>query len=495
MDNTNLIGSENESKKPAAEPETLKHDGEENKAQAEEHSEKKGVGGYRLIAILTFLLTVGGLFIGFLGSLTKVAFLEHNSFLTNDVTTLKGSLLGWCIYTVQTVINAISSAKLSEHITDLVSLVFILLLAAAVLSSLICLILTFAKRDKAKDISYNGAKLSALSYLLLTLWVFCHCALNGGAIAECNDYPLYCIGLAILIILAVSACLHDKPSNGVWHIIGLIVTVAAAVMLCYPSSIGVTTLQNCDFSNLSTLTPKVIVALVLAALILFNIIVAVFNLGNTQCAPFHIVRNALMFIAAVVYIVMLAIDKDNPLASDNNNLIVCIILALCTFCAFTIPLIVFLVKRPRKEKAPKEKKQKPVKEAKKPVEEKKEVVQAPVEDHVTQDLEFIRNLAMIANGFSPEPMPEPQGDPHRYDTNKLYTYDPFINTLTEGEKNEFGDLFIAKKNGSFGDLPKYVIGEENSEFFRKVWIHYSAYDMTPGLKEKLYMYIRSISSK
>ena len=76
-----------------------------------------------------------------------------------------------------------------------------------------------------------------------------------------------------------------------------------------------------------------------------------------------------------------------------------------------------------------------------------------------------------------------------------YTYDPFIKTLTIEERNEFGDLYISCRQGRIKGLPPYVIGGDNSDFFRKVWIHYGAFEMSAGLKRKLHMFVQDIMNR
>ena len=66
--------------------------------------------------------------------------------------------------------------------------------------------------------------------------------------------------------------------------------------------------------------------------------------------------------------------------------------------------------------------------------------------------------------------------------------DSFYETLTAAEKAQFEDLFINCVLGENKRLPRYVIGGDNSEFFKKVFIfigRYRAYIST-GLLEKLY---------
>ena len=76
-----------------------------------------------------------------------------------------------------------------------------------------------------------------------------------------------------------------------------------------------------------------------------------------------------------------------------------------------------------------------------------------------------------------------------------YTYDPFINTLTPSEKNEFGDVFIANMYGIHSYLPTYVIGGDNREFFQKVFIYLGRYRgyITQDLMEKIYAYVNKTS--
>lgn len=72
-----------------------------------------------------------------------------------------------------------------------------------------------------------------------------------------------------------------------------------------------------------------------------------------------------------------------------------------------------------------------------------------------------------------------------------YTYDPFINSLTTPEKNEFCDIFIANKYGSLRYVPAYVIGGDNTDFFRKVFIYLGKFraNISDGLLDKMYYYV------
>lgn len=126
--------------------------------------------------------------------------------------------------------------------------------------------------------------------------------------------------------------------------------------------------------------------------------------------------------------------------------------------------------------------------------------------------EFERRMEALARGEQPEyepPRPQPQpmpsqpylsplsrnsgmmGRPSGYADANQYTYDPFINSLSPSEKNEFGDIFIACKAGRFEGLPTYSIGGDNAEFFRKVFIYLGKFrkDISRELLDKLYLYV------
>ena len=92
----------------------------------------------------------------------------------------------------------------------------------------------------------------------------------------------------------------------------------------------------------------------------------------------------------------------------------------------------------------------------------------------------------------PKPVQQPtRPAPVQNNYYSQYTYDPFISTLNAAETNEFCDLFIGNKNGALSYLPAYVIGGDNADFFRKIFIYLGRYrkDITRELLEKIYLYV------
>ena len=63
-------------------------------------------------------------------------------------------------------------------------------------------------------------------------------------------------------------------------------------------------------------------------------------------------------------------------------------------------------------------------------------------------------------------------------------------TLSDKEREQFTNLFILKYSGALGNLPDYVVGGNNDDFFRKVFIYLGQYrDRIPnGLLAKMYKF-------
>lgn len=66
--------------------------------------------------------------------------------------------------------------------------------------------------------------------------------------------------------------------------------------------------------------------------------------------------------------------------------------------------------------------------------------------------------------------------------------DSFISRLTDSEKIEFAKLFLEKINGSYTNIPDYVIGGDNKEFFSSIFIYLGKFRslLSDGLMNKIY---------
>lgn len=82
-----------------------------------------------------------------------------------------------------------------------------------------------------------------------------------------------------------------------------------------------------------------------------------------------------------------------------------------------------------------------------------------------------------------------------YDFYNSKSFDPFIATLNTEERNQFTEIFILKFKGTMNELPDYVVGGDNKEFFRKIFIYLGQYrDRIPSeLLVKMYQFSIKLS--
>ena len=77
-----------------------------------------------------------------------------------------------------------------------------------------------------------------------------------------------------------------------------------------------------------------------------------------------------------------------------------------------------------------------------------------------------------------------------YDFFNCKSFDPFIAMLNGEERRQFTELFILRWKGVMPEIPDYVVGGDNEEFFRKLFIYLGQYrDRIPSdLLGKIYQY-------
>ena len=77
-----------------------------------------------------------------------------------------------------------------------------------------------------------------------------------------------------------------------------------------------------------------------------------------------------------------------------------------------------------------------------------------------------------------------------YDFYNCKSFDPFIATLNTQERNQFTELFILRFSGTMPEIPEYVVGGDNKEFFRKIFIYLGQYreKIPSSLLGKMYQF-------
>lgn len=101
----------------------------------------------------------------------------------------------------------------------------------------------------------------------------------------------------------------------------------------------------------------------------------------------------------------------------------------------------------------------------------------------------------LAEEVNPTFMPRGQVSTGGYDFYNCQSFDPFIASLNNEERNQFTEIFILKYKGTMPELPDYVVGGDNREFFRKIFIYLGQYrERIPnGLLNKIYAFSTKIS--
>ncbi len=98
---------------------------------------------------------------------------------------------------------------------------------------------------------------------------------------------------------------------------------------------------------------------------------------------------------------------------------------------------------------------------------------------------------LMAEEVNPSFIPQsPRVNTAGYDFYNSKSFDTFISTLNDQERNEFTEIFILKVKGNMPELPDYEVGGDNKEFFRKIFIYLGQYrDRLPdSLLGKIYQY-------
>lgn len=101
-----------------------------------------------------------------------------------------------------------------------------------------------------------------------------------------------------------------------------------------------------------------------------------------------------------------------------------------------------------------------------------------------------------ASAYAPAPAPAPAPTPAASNY-AVYSgpVDAFIARLSEPEKIEFAQLFIQKINGPYNNIPDYVVGGDNKEFFTSLFVYLGRFRpmISDGLMNKIYNELNLLS--
>ncbi len=548
---------------------------------------------FRIAAVILFLLTLGGLFLGMIPMFQSAIFSTSSTALDP----LNGTL-AYAIWagTIRSWIPAFVGSTVSfnlfttNEIVQLIVSFLPYLLFAGLAIALVAMIIGLCSRRAAKPCMWIVFYTIFITFLLFFLFLFVIQSI-GAAIPDLSYWQFFVeptsgIIAIVALIFIVVAHLARKKKVSLVNVLLLLLALGATFGLLYPGAGTAFWLIGMNAGGLVFDTEVIyvisqIVHLALAAVILINLIVLVIRLGTKKGMLVTAILYCLQFALAVTAVILNVINVYNNDWAQLAN-IACLVILICSLAGALVAILACIF--PRKAKEVAEETEDEYDEYEEPVEESAPVAQpataatpvvinapaapapvvvsapapvvnttpyvgapvvnyimpnpgyvapmyaapngqvpapvvasapvapvqeaapvAPVAAPASEEMsEFEKSMAALAKGETPAEKEATAPAPASFAARRpftmatpapvmdsKYTYDPFIYTLTDAEKNEFGDLFIAGQNPAHDMLPTYVIGGDNKEFFSKVFIYLGRFraQISSPLLAKIYKHV------
>ena len=438
---------------------------------------KQKAGGYRFLAILFFVLAVGGLFLGLLSSflgdqmnylftlgwlyrpsttLTPVEGMEITipAVIKNSDALLGGSLLGVVWGVILTGIDWFKAPNIAnfsllsstvegsrswtECIISMALLALVVLLVIAIVITLIMLIASFVSKSGAKKGVMCGGILTFLSYAGLFLLSYTTSCVSGeGAFLDYMfDFPTMAIAGVTLVVLIVTALARTK-GMGFLNILNFIFTGAVLVALFYPTTQTASFLGGNGFDRAWGYEFPVISLTVLLGLTGLNLFLGTIRLNARKGFLFDIIRYFLQFIAAIVLMAALMMQPLEGFGKDvvfGADIIYTIVMLAGSLLAVIFSVFLMVASNKRREVKTTVSDYSAVTE---PSDDYAPEVPAYDYSHETSSLEdlaenevhkYIHEQRPAAPAPAPEPAPQPQ------QKSSLYDYLP--------ESGEYSDSYL-----------------------------------------------------
>ncbi len=417
-------------------------------APVEVAAEAPKKGGYRFLAILSLLLCVGILLLP-INTFTEAWTVTAQSLALNSLSELfasEATLFGFLPAFVD-------GTELAEMFANLTLYLLLIATVVALVLSLIGLI--------------SGKRGAVSAALFLIVWgaiVYSMAVYSISAQQELDevalDYPMLGIAVGGALFLAIMKVATMGKAAWLW-LLNFLFSFALLIL----AAMAIMTGLNIEETN-------ALIGLVVAVLLFVNAIVA-------YCKSRTGILRCVIQIVLVAGLIVLNMVMSLPAES--------LFLYIAAGVA-VVQLILAIIARPRKEKEVVEEPD-PLAEF-----EKEEYVEAYAYDGgpvagVELAEEVFPTVAAI------EAIKDPDGAARNTVASLLGNgFDPFLITLGEKEKNEFIDIYVLKCKGIMPEIPGYVVGGDNRDFFNKVFIYLGQYrDKIPeALLAKMYQFSMKI---
>ena len=422
--------------------------------QTEEPAPKKKSAASRIFGALLAALSVAIVFLQI--GVVNGAAVETGSLLTvlKDVFGGKGSKL---FNMLPTLANASTPLGVYAGIS------FYVFVLALVLSAVFGLVTLFTGKS---CLLRTTAFFSAFGFLLYTLSLVV-VSFVGGAL-KLDMICLACAAIALIVYLVLAVA---KNGKGAWvNFLQCLFTVAVAAVAIIAVNKFETAFANALGGVAKTL------ALAIAVVLVLDVVIGGIRMQTKKGLTVDMIRYVVQMVIGLVLCYAAITGK----AEGNTFLLFSIIAAAVSL----VQIIVCVIQiKCGKEKVVEE-----------VVEEPAPVVEEFVREEFAEALPYEGGPVegvQIAEEVNPTFIaPPPQVQTAGYDFYNCKSFDPFIAILNNEERNQFTELFILKFKGVMPEIPEYVVGGDNKEFFRKMFIYLGQYrDRIPdGLLAKIYQF-------
>ena len=272
-------------------------------------AKKYSAGGYRAIAVIVFVLGVGGLFLGLLSSV--VGFIAHGPlYATGEGDVLSGSLIGYLIFFCKTLfgdfIGFVQGIYKGYNIVDAAVILSAVVLAVGVVLSLVLGIISFftKTRDGARKCAMTSAVFVFLGYAGFFLTNFYFMASSALFSRAWFDIPTAIVAGVLAVILVIVGIARRK-GLGLLNFLLFLLTLVGIYAVCNTNSPFKQLYMGISLDGATTETVSLfflISALALFVLMAFNFVVSTVRLSAKKMYFFDAGRFFLQLVAALLTI-------------------------------------------------------------------------------------------------------------------------------------------------------------------------------------------------
>ena len=307
---------------------------------AEAPEQSVSAGGYRALAVISFVLAAGGLFLGLLVKWTDI--FTHWMYTASQGAALSGSLIDYLIEYAKSVYdvgvwtyikglfgNPFNVAGLSQFLTAMMT-------AAAVVIALVTLVVSFCSRKAAKNCAMTSLVCVLLGYGGLFAYAFftARFLIGGNGFSRMMfDIPTAIVAGVALICLVIAA-LARRKGMGLLNFVLFLLTALCIYSLCNSRSAMVllmaTDIKEEIFFAIS--------AIALFALLSLNFLASSVRLTAKKAYVFDAVRYGLLLAAAVCTVISYGLLLE--WANFKEDLLNTVLLLAAPLAAFLLSIVI-----------------------------------------------------------------------------------------------------------------------------------------------------------